>query len=48
MRSEDALLLDMLIAARKIMRFLADMNEDEFAADDWYMVTSRSAWMLYG
>lgn len=34
MRSDEALLLDMLIAARKIMRFLDDMNEDEFVADD--------------
>jgi uncharacterized protein with HEPN domain len=34
MRSDDALLLDMLIAARKILRFVAGMSESGFAADD--------------
>ena len=33
-RSDDALLLDMLIAARKILRFVADMSESEFEGDD--------------
>lgn len=34
MRSDDALLLDMLIAARKIIRFSAGMTFDAFAADE--------------
>jgi hypothetical protein len=34
MRSDDALLLDMLIAARKIARFSADMTLDTFQADE--------------
>mgnify|MGYP003604478713 CR=1 FL=1 len=34
MRSDDALLLDMLIAARKIVRFSAGMNLDAFEADE--------------
>ena len=28
MRSDDALLLDMLIAARKVVRFMAGMSRD--------------------
>lgn len=34
MRSDDALLLDMLIAARKIIRFSAGMTFDAFEADE--------------
>ena len=34
MRSDDALLLDMLIAARKIVRFSAGMTLDTFEADE--------------
>lgn len=34
MRSDDALLLDMLIAARKVVRFMAGMSRDAFEADD--------------
>jgi uncharacterized protein with HEPN domain len=34
MRSDDALLLDMLIAARKILRFTADMTLAAFEADE--------------
>lgn len=34
MRSDDALLLDMLIAARKIVRFTAGMAQDTFEADE--------------
>jgi uncharacterized protein with HEPN domain len=34
MRSDDALLLDMLIAARKILRFVDGMSESEFENSD--------------
>ena len=34
MRSDDALLLDMLIAARKIVRFSAGLTLDTFEADE--------------
>jgi uncharacterized protein with HEPN domain len=34
MRRDDALLLDMLIAARKILRFTAGLSEDEFRASE--------------
>ena len=34
MRNDDALLLDMLIAARKVVRFTAGMSLDAFEADD--------------
>ena len=33
-RRDDALLLDMLIAARKIQRFTADLSADDFLAND--------------
>jgi uncharacterized protein with HEPN domain len=34
MRSDDALLLDMLIAARKILRFVQGMSESAFNRDE--------------
>jgi uncharacterized protein with HEPN domain len=34
MRSDDALLLDMLIAGRKIVRFTTGMTLDAFEADE--------------
>lgn len=34
MRSDDALLLDMLIASRKIIRFLEGVSESEFQTND--------------
>lgn len=34
MRSDEALLLDMLIAVRKIQRFSTGLSEDEFRANE--------------
>lgn len=34
MRSDDALLVDMLVAARKIMRFMQNMSESDFLGNE--------------
>ncbi|MEN9936324.1 MAG: hypothetical protein RLZZ387_2903 [Chloroflexota bacterium] len=45
MRSDDALLLDVLLAARKIARFAAGVDEAAFAASD--LVRSANDHFLY-